>query len=68
MVEQGVNPRGFFVRRDSFRVLFFLYVLCAFVATASFKGNLLASLVKIDLEPRIDSSKVKYFDHLRDFS
>ena len=59
LLEKEVHPKGFFIKFLSFQTFLIVYVLCAFVVTASFKGKLLASLVRVDLEPRIDTSEVK---------
>ena len=42
------------------------YILGSFVVTASFKGSLLASLVNVDLEPRIETSEVSWKGNKKD--
>ena len=58
MVDQGIRKKGYFSIFSSYKTFLIFYILCAFVVTASFKGNLLASLIRVELEPRIDTSEV----------
>ena len=61
LVEQSSSPRipVAFKRIHSYRLAMGLYLIAAMVLTMSFKGNLLAALVSLDLEKPILTSQVR---------
>ena len=46
---------------ESFRLFLSLFILASLVLSSAYKGNLLASLVRVEYLPPIDTSEVKCF-------